>query len=86
MRHRLLVMRPVGRQDIARRRQRLAEPGDIAMSEYRKHPAEQRHQPAIDLNLLGRQELDDCLRHGQTDGAHRLTPSRALRQPSIMRR
>ena len=68
MRHRLLVMRAVGRQLIARAPQRLAEAGDVAMAEDRPDAGEQRLDAALALRPLRREVAHERLRHGETEG------------------
>ena len=46
VRHRLLVVRAVGRQHVAVRVQRFADAGDVAVAEDREHAAEQRPDAA----------------------------------------
>ena len=68
MRHRLLVVRAVGRQLVADLVERLADAGDIAMAEDRPDAAEDRQLLAVDHGHLPRHEAGQRLRHRQADG------------------
>ena len=70
MRHRLLVVRPVGRQRIAAGVERLAEASHVAVAEDGEHALEQPLLSAVDLDFLGGEEADHCLRGGQSDCFH----------------
>ncbi len=62
MRHRLLVVRPVGRQRVARRPQRLAERRHVAVAEDRPHAGEQR---LAVFAALDAEVAHERLRHGE---------------------
>ena len=67
VRHRLLVVRAVGRQRGAMRVQRFAEPGDVAVTEDRPHAGEERHSPPSRSTRMRREIADQRLRHRQPD-------------------
>ena len=71
-RHRLLVVRPIGRQDFARGVQGFAHRRDVAVPENREYAREQRNLPAVDFGRLRREETNGRLRGGETDGLHGL--------------
>jgi hypothetical protein len=70
MRHALLVVRAVGRQDVAHLVQRLAEAGDVAVPEDRPDAGEQGRFGATQRGALGGEMTDDGLGRGQAQGAH----------------
>ena len=79
-RHRLLVVRAIGRQVVAMRRQSLADAGNIAVAEDRPYAAEQRDRAAFAFGALRRQIAHQRLRHGQSDRGHScLLPTGVLR-------
>ena len=70
VRHRLLVVGAQGRKAIAYLRQRLAHPGDVAVTEDREHSVQQRHGAAIDDRLLRHQEAHQRLRGRESQALH----------------
>jgi hypothetical protein len=82
VRHRLLVVRAVGRQDVAMRVQRLAEAGDVAVAEDRPHAAE---QLLAVLDAQRGEPAHERLRRGQSDRLHATlrAPPRAACHASI---
>ena len=65
VRHRLLVVRTVGRQFGAMAIQRLADAGDVAVAEDRPHAAEQRDLASVADRSLRGEKPDERLRHGK---------------------
>lgn len=57
MGHGLLVVGAIDRQRVARLRQGLAQPGDIAVAEDRPHAADVRHQRAVLLRHAQRGQV-----------------------------
>jgi hypothetical protein len=79
VRHRLLVMRAVGRQLIPYLIERLADGRHVAVAEDRPNASEKRDLFAFDLRHLPRKVARECLRHSQSDGFHGcLSPLRPL--------
>ena len=79
VRHRLLVMRAVGRQLIPHLIERLADGRHVAVAEDRPNAGEKRDLFAFDLRHLPRKITRECLRHSQSDGFHGcLSPLRPL--------
>ncbi len=71
VRHRLLVVGAVRRQRRAMPVQRLADAGDVAVTEDRPHAAEQRNLASVADGSLRGEKADQRLRHRQADRAHR---------------
>ena len=71
-RHRLLVVRPIGRQDFTRGVQGLAHRRDVAVPENREYAREQRNLPAVDFGRLRREETNGRLRGCETECLHGL--------------
>ncbi|CAM8870284.1 hypothetical protein NCH_04217 [Burkholderia pseudomallei] len=69
VRHRLLVVRAVGRQRVAVLMQRLAQARDVAVPEDREHAAEQRRVAVAGHDALRGQIAHERLRGGQPDRA-----------------
>ncbi len=69
MRHRLLVVRPVGRKLIAIPVQGFADTGDVAVAEDREHAAEQRPDAGTGVGRERGEIAHQRLRRGQPDGA-----------------
>ena len=67
VRHRLLVVRAVGRQRVAMRVQRLADARDVAVAEDREHAAEERRDAVRRLRAQRREIADQRLRRRQAD-------------------
>ncbi len=65
VRHRLLVVRAVGRQLVAMPIERLADAGDVAVAEDREHAAEQRPDAGAGLGRQRRQIAHQRLRRRQ---------------------
>ena len=71
MRHRLLVVGPIGRQLIAHLIKRLAHSGNIAVTEKRPDTRDKRNFLSLDFRHLPHEITGQCLRHCQSDGLHR---------------
>src|SRR5262249_27059673 len=75
MGHALFVVGAIGRQFVAHLVERLADAGDVAMTEDRPDAAEDLHLLAVDHGHLLFEEMRDRLRHRQSDRlAHRAPP------------
>jgi len=70
VRHRLLVVRAIGRQVFARGIERFAETRHIAMAEDGEHASEQTLDAPVDLDALLAEKAHHCLRGGQTHDTH----------------
>ena len=64
--HRLLVVRPEGRELGARAVQRLPETGDVAVAEDREHARHEWKLDALDLRALGAEISDQRLGHRES--------------------
>jgi len=69
-RHALLVVRPEGRQRVARLMERLAHARDVAVAEDRPAAGEQRHLSAVHDRVLRREKPHQRLRRRQPDSTH----------------
>ena len=69
-RHPLLALAAVGREDVARVVQRLAQAGHVAVAEDAEHARQQRPLLAVDDRALGAEVAHDRLCRGEPDGAH----------------
>ena len=79
VRHRLLVMRAVGRQLIPYLIERLADGRHVAVAEDRPNASEKPDLFAFDLRHLPRKVARECLRHSQSDGFHGCSLKAAVR-------
>ncbi len=70
VRHCLLVVRPEGRQDLARLPQRLAQSGDVAVAEDRPDAGKKRLDASVELGSLGREIAHHRLCRGEAEGGH----------------
>ncbi len=77
MGHRLLVLAPVGGQNVLVGMQRLTQTGNVAMSEDRPDAFD---ETGTILGLLDREPADKGLGGGQADRGHCVAPSRTLSQ------
>ena len=75
-RHRLLVMGAMRGQGVARRIERLAEPGHVAVTEDRPHARAERDFVTVDLDELRREPSNQRLRRGES---HRDLPGFRVR-------
>ena len=78
VRHRLLVVRSVGRQHIPVPVERFAHAGDVAVAEDGPDAGEERHLPAVADRPLRRQETDKRLRHRQSYRRHGVSEPRVF--------
>jgi hypothetical protein len=67
VRHRLLVVRAVGRQLRAMPIQRFADAGHVAVTEDRPDAGEERHLASVDHGTLCGEIADERLRHREPD-------------------
>ncbi len=75
MRHALFIVGAIGRQFAAHLIERLADAGDVAVTEDRPDATEDRHLFAVDDRHLYFQKMRDGLRHRQPYRlAHRVLP------------
>ena len=70
VRHGLLIIGAVGRQGVGGAMQRLAQAGDVAVSEDRPDTGEQGNAGAVDVGVLGAQIAHHGLCGRQTYGFH----------------
>jgi len=75
-RHCLLVMSPQCRQALPFRIQRLAQSGDIAMTEDRENASKKGRFSPVDLARLRREEADERLGHREPDCGHFPVPQK----------
>ena len=79
--HRLLVVSAEGRQLRARGVERLAETGDVAVTENREHTGHERHLDTVDLRSLASEIPNERLGHCESVGVRRRT---SLRNSGIL--
>ena len=71
MGHRLFIVRAIGRQGLAVLVERLAEAGDVAVTEDRPDAGDQRPDLAVQVHLLSAKVSDQALGHSEPRDRYR---------------